>query len=632
MDGPCFQPGGTLRRDAFYIERAADRDLVRALLAGEWCYVLAPRQIGKSSLRARTQAALVAAGAICATVDLTELGRVGAGGSEADWYLSFLGEVGDQLGLPDLCAGWGERLSKSAVYRFTRLLRDGVLAAVSGPVVLFIDELDALRGAGIGHQEFLAALRGIYNKRADEPVWERLRLCLLGVATPGELIDDSQRTPFNVGRAVPLLDFSLTEAEGFLPGLMAAGNGTAGARALLLAVYGWTDGHPYLMQRLCAELAEEGPRDGEPAARVDALVARVFNSPQADTNLSYAERRFVDALAEATMPQKVSVYRRLLLGEEVAADRQSRLHSELRLAGLIKDGELNRRPVLRVRNRIFSKIFDMEWVNRHSRNARLSDALVRWKDGDRAAEGLLRGRELEQALAEMVAQDVEPDLADYLRASQEAQTAAEAEARALATARARLRRQHQLVLLGAVLLVAVLVAETWDLYSYAERAKAHARLLRLGDVARDRDQLDLAQRYYHRMLLLNESWAKAKPDSSQAQHNLSVSLTRLGDVARDRGQMAQAQGVFERALRISERRAQISPGDAEAQRNVLAEHLLLVGLHVHSGAGAKARAQLNAAEAVLQRIHAQGMLAGDKDLTGNEAWLNDLRQKAARLP
>ena len=28
-------------------------------------------------------------------------------------------------------------------------------------------------------------------------------------------------------RAVPLLDFSLTEAEGFLPGLMAAGNGTA---------------------------------------------------------------------------------------------------------------------------------------------------------------------------------------------------------------------------------------------------------------------------------------------------------------------------------------------------------------------------------------------------------------------
>ena len=65
---------------------------------------------------------------------------------------------------------------------------------------------------------------------------------------------------------------------------------------------------------------------------------------------------------------------------------------------------------------------------------------------------------------------------------------------------------------------------------------------------------------------------------------------------------------------------------------MLAEHLLLIGLHVHSGAGAEARAQLNAAEAVLQRIHTQGMLAGDKDLTGNEAWLNDLRQKAARLP
>ena len=48
-----FQAGGTLVDDAFYVERRADRELLHALLDHQFCYVFAPRQIGKSSLRTR---------------------------------------------------------------------------------------------------------------------------------------------------------------------------------------------------------------------------------------------------------------------------------------------------------------------------------------------------------------------------------------------------------------------------------------------------------------------------------------------------------------------------------------------------------------------------------------------------
>src|SRR5579884_1932467 len=43
--------GGTVPRDArSYVTRQADHDILSALLAGEFCYVLTSRQMGKSSL------------------------------------------------------------------------------------------------------------------------------------------------------------------------------------------------------------------------------------------------------------------------------------------------------------------------------------------------------------------------------------------------------------------------------------------------------------------------------------------------------------------------------------------------------------------------------------------------------
>lgn len=456
---PLFQPGGALRADAFYIERPADTELLRALLGGEFCYVLAPRQIGKSSLRARTQARLQTAGVRCAVLDLTTIGTTA---SEHEWYASLLGEMADQLGLGDPSNFWNAHALHTPVARFMSYLRYELLAKLPGPVVIFVDEIDLLRRISIQGEDFLAALRAIYNQRADDATCRRLTVCLIGVATPGELIADPHRTPFNIGQAIALDDFSRSEADAFLPGLLGVTSDAASAGALLDELYRWTEGHPYLMQRLCAALVDSPSTAESAEACVAALIERLFYSTQADPNLSYAEIRFADAQAPVSMIQKVSLYRRLLFNETVAADRHSRLHSELRLAGLIKDVARPQQgdTVLQVRNLIMARVFNRDWLRQRSADAQLTDAMVQWKDAGRPNDLLLRGSQLAAALQASEGREGEPDEAEFLRASLTHREREEAERRTQAEALSRQLRISviSLSVLASVLLASIFIA------------------------------------------------------------------------------------------------------------------------------------------------------------------------------
>src|SRR5919109_27504 len=74
--GSFFVAGGTIPTDArCYVRRRADDELYRALLDGEFCYVLTSRQMGKSSLMVRTALRLQAAGARVVILDLAARGQ-----------------------------------------------------------------------------------------------------------------------------------------------------------------------------------------------------------------------------------------------------------------------------------------------------------------------------------------------------------------------------------------------------------------------------------------------------------------------------------------------------------------------------------------------------------------------------
>src|SRR5262249_10234351 len=97
--GDFYVTGGTLAGDAScYVPRRADRELYEGLRKGEVCYVLTPRQMGKSSLMVRTAQRLRADGVTVAVLDLT---AVGQNLTAEQWYDGLLVHLGRQLHLED---------------------------------------------------------------------------------------------------------------------------------------------------------------------------------------------------------------------------------------------------------------------------------------------------------------------------------------------------------------------------------------------------------------------------------------------------------------------------------------------------------------------------------------------------
>lgn len=129
------------------------------------------------------------------------------------------------------------------------------MSEVATSVVIFFDEIDSTLKLPFS-DDFFAAIRALYNARAQEPELKRLTFVLIGLATPSDLITDPQRTPFNIGQRVELTDFTAQEAAPLAKGFKLLPFGKLWAGNLLNQVLKWTNGHPYLTQRLCETLAK----------------------------------------------------------------------------------------------------------------------------------------------------------------------------------------------------------------------------------------------------------------------------------------------------------------------------------------------------------------------------------------
>lgn len=326
---------GTMKADSpFYIEREVDTQLEQALYQeGTTFVVKGARQMGKSSALAR----------LYARAKAQQL---------AAYYLDF--QLIDSQQFQSL-----ERLLKYLAGRFARgfktarkpgecwdedlgpidnlgeFLEEAVLEEARRPLLLLFDEVDQVFGYPDYRDDFFAMVRGWHNRRATEPLWERLNLIISHSTEPALWIRNINQSPFNVGTRIRLAPFTPEQVE-MLNARHRSPLKTAGETEHLMELLG---GQPYLVRQALYCLAR-----GEYTLQTLAQHAAEENGPFGDHL-----RQFLWKLQEQPQ-QRHALHQVLAKGTcEDESDFQ-----KLRAAGLIS-GET--RNAVKMSCRLYERYF-----------------------------------------------------------------------------------------------------------------------------------------------------------------------------------------------------------------------------------------------------------------------------------
>ncbi|MGI0494415.1 AAA-like domain-containing protein [Alkalinema pantanalense CENA528] len=413
-----YQVGGSLPPNAStYVYRRADEVLFHALKTGHFCYVFNARQMGKSSLRLQTALRLQAAGIHCATIDLTEVGTQRI--TIDQWYAAIAAYLLKRLQISfPLVSWWQERQHLSNITRLNDLIETIILKQITEPLVIFIDEIDSVLGLSFPTDDFFALIRHWFNQRPENPQYQRLTFCLIGVTTPSQLIANKLRTPFNIGQAIELQGFQFDECHPLLAGL----SDFADSQGILQRILYWTNGQPFLTQKLCSLIKtydylamqgffQEGPNgislkssqnwvdevvetqilarwesQDEPE-HLKTIRDRLLQNPQTTSRLLGLYQQI---LATCNPSPESAITTPRIETDQVSYDSPEA--TELLLTGLIE----KQHDQLGIKNRIYQQIFTWDWVSQQLSKLRPYDeALNAWvASGQTDDSRLLRGQAL----------------------------------------------------------------------------------------------------------------------------------------------------------------------------------------------------------------------------------------------
>ncbi|GAA6623411.1 AAA-like domain-containing protein [Scytonema sp. NUACC26] len=398
-----YQIGGSLTTDApSYVERKADLELYNALKKGEFCYILNSRQMGKSSLIVKTRQRLQEQGFKCATIDMSSIGSKNI--TPLQWYKGVVAELCSGFKLYkkiNLKGWWSEHEGISLLQKLSRFISEVLLVEFPNErLFIFIDEIDSILNLDFSVDDFFALIRYCYNQRAIDPKYNRVAFAIFGVATPSDLIQNRICTPFNIGKAIEIHGFQLEEAQPLVNGLAVISVNSP--QAILKEILGWTNGQPFLTQKLCQlviTFIQESKTTGisifpgteafwvERVVR-ERLIAQWTSQDEPEHLRTICNRILANSHCAGRM---LGLYQQILQGVKVPTD-DSHEQIELLLSGLV----VRQQGYLQVKNRIYQEVFNLEWVEKQLGFLRpysqMFDAWLASKQTD--SSRLLRGQAL----------------------------------------------------------------------------------------------------------------------------------------------------------------------------------------------------------------------------------------------
>ncbi|GAA6622590.1 AAA-like domain-containing protein [Scytonema sp. NUACC26] len=410
-----YKVGGSLGENApSYVFRQADEDLYHSLKAGEYCYIFNSRQMGKTSLIVRTMNRLKAEGYACTSLDFSMRGSSDI--KSEQWYAGIVYKLitNFELGNPAnfLHNWWKERGEITPVERLEEFIENVLLASIKNQIVIFLDEIDSILSLSFPRDDFFALIRSCYERRNLNSEYQRLTFALVGVVTPGDLIEDKRRTPFNIGRAIQLHGFKESEIEPLAKGFDGV---VENPLALMKEVLNWTGGQPFLTQKVCKLLRDGEISNGEVLESiVRTKIIKNWEAHDEPEHLKTIRNRML--LGEQIAGRFLRWYQQILLTGYIVADNSIE-NMRFRLIGLVVKEE----NIIKLYNKIYQLVFDLKWVEKELGKLRpYAESFQAWVNSNYQDESrLLRGQALQDALHWAEGKSLSDRDARYLAASQE---------------------------------------------------------------------------------------------------------------------------------------------------------------------------------------------------------------------
>ncbi|MDJ1184030.1 AAA-like domain-containing protein [Roseofilum casamattae] len=363
--------GGALPLEArTYIQRPADRELYDFLsqeTIQQCCYILAPRQSGKTSLMIRIADQLQHEGYHCVTINLQGF-SLGSHSQvdESLLYHSILWEISATFPAPEarkLNQNIEQRSQEMAnvfpALQFRESLKyiiEYLQSRGTEQLIIFLDEIQSLISWRL-QNSFLGLLRALQPEQNLKSV----KFVLLGVAKPTDILTDPA-IAFNTAKGIELGRLDEGDCSTLIQGLTKL---NCNAKQLFQEILAWTGGKPFLTQfvcNLCIEQLDITSNEQISLALEDLLERELIDNWRSHDPLSHfqeIERWF--RTGYTSVHERISaldLYQELLNNNQFYFDGSSPKQINLTISGLATKSD----NYITISNLLYQQIFNAQWL------------------------------------------------------------------------------------------------------------------------------------------------------------------------------------------------------------------------------------------------------------------------------